>query len=89
MHQIEQGRLPILAKKNFSKREQIHYDFMMKLFGTSLNLEKAERSMVHSQKRERDTLFRHQPLSRKRESELLRGNTLGDYDAVLFTEGFP
>ncbi|MBI5251920.1 MAG: coproporphyrinogen III oxidase family protein, partial [Desulfomonile tiedjei] len=43
MRQIEQGKLPILAKKNFSKREQIHYDFMMKLFGTSLNLEKAER----------------------------------------------
>jgi menaquinone C8-methyltransferase len=40
---VEQGKLPILAKKNFSKREQIHYDFMMKLFGTSLNLAKAEK----------------------------------------------
>jgi len=43
MAQIKQGKLPILARKNFSKREQIHYDFMMKLFGTSLNLQKAEK----------------------------------------------
>lgn len=39
---IRRNKLPILAKKNFSKMEQIHYDFMMKLFGTSINVDKAE-----------------------------------------------
>lgn len=40
---ISQGRLPILAKKSFKTIEQIHYDFMMKLFGTSLDVSKAEK----------------------------------------------
>lgn len=35
-------KLPLLARKNFSEREQIHYDFMMQLFGTSLDIAKAE-----------------------------------------------
>jgi coproporphyrinogen III oxidase-like Fe-S oxidoreductase len=35
-------RFPLLARKEFSKREQIHYDFMMKLFGTSLDVAEAE-----------------------------------------------
>ncbi len=39
---IEKGKLPLMAKRGFSKAEQINYDFMMKLFGTSLNLEIAE-----------------------------------------------
>lgn len=43
IRQVEEGKLPILAKKSFSRKEQIHYDFMMKLFGTSLNLKKAEK----------------------------------------------
>jgi menaquinone C8-methyltransferase len=40
---VREGRLPILAKKSFSTIEQIHYDFMMKLFGTSLDVSKAEK----------------------------------------------
>jgi menaquinone C8-methyltransferase len=35
-------KLPLLAKKSFSEREQIQYDFMMKLFGTSLDIGKQE-----------------------------------------------
>jgi coproporphyrinogen III oxidase-like Fe-S oxidoreductase len=42
MHQVGTGNLPILAKKSFSAKEQIHYDFMMKLFGTSLNVKDIE-----------------------------------------------
>jgi coproporphyrinogen III oxidase-like Fe-S oxidoreductase len=42
MHQVSTGNLPILAKKSFSAKEQIHYDFMMKLFGTSLNIKDIE-----------------------------------------------
>ncbi|MBI5570761.1 MAG: coproporphyrinogen III oxidase family protein [Desulfomonile tiedjei] len=40
---VEEGRFPILAKRNFTETEQIQYDFMMKLFGTSLDVEKAEK----------------------------------------------
>ncbi len=39
---IRRGSFPLLAKKEFSRTEQIHYDFMMKLFGSSLDVEKAE-----------------------------------------------
>ncbi len=42
MKAVASGRLPILAKKDFTIREQIQYDFMMKLFGMSLDLERAE-----------------------------------------------
>ncbi len=40
---VKNGKLPLFAKKDFSTTEQIQYDFMMKLFGTSLDMEKAER----------------------------------------------
>jgi coproporphyrinogen III oxidase-like Fe-S oxidoreductase len=40
---IKERRLPILAKREFSIKEQIQYDFMMKLFGMSLDLKKAEK----------------------------------------------
>jgi menaquinone C8-methyltransferase len=39
---VEEGRFPILAKRDFTETEQIQYDFMMKLFGTSLDVRKAE-----------------------------------------------
>lgn len=39
---IRERKLPILAKREFSIKEQIQYDFMMKLFGMSLDLKKAE-----------------------------------------------
>lgn len=40
--QTSEHRLPVMAKKVFSETEQIQYDFVMKLFGTSLDLGKAE-----------------------------------------------
>ncbi|MBI4965725.1 MAG: coproporphyrinogen III oxidase family protein [Desulfomonile tiedjei] len=39
---VEQEKLPLLARRDFSRTEQIQYDFMMKLFGTSLDVAKAE-----------------------------------------------
>ncbi len=39
---VHERRLPILAKKDFTIREQIQYDFMMKLFGMSLDVARAE-----------------------------------------------
>ncbi len=40
---IQGGTFPLLAVKEFSRTEQIHYDFMMKLFGSSLEVDKAEK----------------------------------------------
>lgn len=40
---LRRGKLPLQATKNFSEREQIQYDFMMKLFSTSLDVAEAER----------------------------------------------
>ena len=37
--QVENGALPILASKRFSKSERIRYDLLMRLFGRSLDLE--------------------------------------------------
>ncbi len=38
IHEINEGRLPLAAKKVFSIKEQLRYDFLMKLFGLSLDL---------------------------------------------------
>ena len=35
---IERGELPLAASRDFSLRERIRYDFLMKLFGTRLNV---------------------------------------------------
>ncbi|MGA1875155.1 MAG: coproporphyrinogen III oxidase family protein [bacterium] len=37
--EIQQGRLPLMAQKIFSVKEQMRYDFLMKLFGGFLDLE--------------------------------------------------
>lgn len=39
---IEKGKVPLTAKKDFSIREQVHYYFMMKLFGSHIDLRQAE-----------------------------------------------
>lgn len=36
--QIDRGDLPLSASRDFSLRERIRYDFLMKLFGTRLNV---------------------------------------------------
>ena len=36
--QIDRGELPLAASRIFSVRDQIRYDFLMKLFGTRLNV---------------------------------------------------
>ncbi|MCX8109700.1 MAG: coproporphyrinogen III oxidase family protein [Syntrophorhabdaceae bacterium] len=38
--QINKGILPVMAKREFTLKEQISYDFLMKLFGLSLDLGK-------------------------------------------------
>ncbi|MHB8910184.1 MAG: coproporphyrinogen III oxidase family protein [Syntrophales bacterium] len=37
--QIDRGELPLAAARVFSVRDRIRYDFLMKLFGTTLNVE--------------------------------------------------
>ena len=39
---VGKGQWPILAKKDFSRKERALYDFMMKLFGASLDIQKEE-----------------------------------------------
>ena len=39
IRQINEGTLPIVAKKDFSVKERVRYDFLMKLFGLRLDLE--------------------------------------------------
>ena len=36
--QIDRGELPLAASRVFSLRDRIRYDFLMKLFGTRLNV---------------------------------------------------
>ena len=40
IQKLNENRLPIAAKKDFSIKERVRYDFLMKLFGLSLDLEK-------------------------------------------------
>ncbi len=39
---IHRGKVPLTAKRDFSLREQVHYYFMMKLFGSRIDLREAE-----------------------------------------------
>ncbi len=39
---IDQGKFPVFARKDFSLQDKVGYDFMMKLFGTSLNISEIE-----------------------------------------------
>jgi coproporphyrinogen III oxidase-like Fe-S oxidoreductase len=39
IHELEVGRLPLAAKKIFSMKERMRYDFLMKLFGLTLDLQ--------------------------------------------------
>ena len=40
IQKLNENRLPIAAKRDFSIKERVRYDFLMKLFGLSLDLEK-------------------------------------------------
>jgi coproporphyrinogen III oxidase-like Fe-S oxidoreductase len=40
--EVNRGRFPLQALKEFSQKERVAYDFVMKLFGTSLDVGKAE-----------------------------------------------
>lgn len=35
---VEKGEMPLMASRNFGRKERIHYDFLMKLFGGRLDL---------------------------------------------------
>lgn len=40
---LKSGKLPLFAKKDFSFKERVRYEFMMKLFGTELTISQCER----------------------------------------------
>lgn len=47
--QINKGILPVMAKRDFTLKERISYDFLMKLFGLKLDLDELQRKhRVHA-----------------------------------------
>lgn len=87
---IDEGRFPILARKTFSETEQIQYDFMMKLFGTSVDIEKAEAKFGRRFMR---TLWKEIPLFQltgalKSENGTLRLTRKGQYFWVIMMREF-
>ncbi|MEW5800647.1 MAG: coproporphyrinogen III oxidase family protein [bacterium] len=42
IRKLRQGRLPLASQRAFSKKERMRYDFLMKLFGRSLNIGQLE-----------------------------------------------
>jgi menaquinone C8-methyltransferase len=52
MARIEEDKLPLKAVRPFSQRDQMRYEFMMKLFGMSLNLAEAEHKFAGRFRRE-------------------------------------
>ena len=38
IHEVDEGSLPLAAKKEFTMKERMRYDFLMKLFGLTLDL---------------------------------------------------
>ena len=49
---LRRGQLPILAARRFSRAEQLRYDFLMKMFGGSLDLEHLRNKYGGSAERE-------------------------------------
>ena len=87
---IKDRKLPILAKREFSIKEQIQYDFMMKLFGMSLDLKKAEEKYAG---RFLKTLWKETPLLRlmgalDNDNGVLRLTPKGQYLWVIMMREF-
>jgi len=87
---LASGKLPLLAKKDFSMKEQIHYGFMMKLFGRSLDLAEAERNFDGNFAR---TLRKETALLRalgalKRDNGVLKLTRTGRYLWVIMMREF-
>jgi len=87
---LTSGKLPLLAKKDFSMKEQIHYGFMMKLFGRSLDLAEAERNFgghFASTLRKETALFRALG-ALKRDNGVLKLTRYGLYLWVIMMREF-
>lgn len=42
IRKLDEGVLPITARRDFSMKERLRYDFLMKLFGLSLDLDELQ-----------------------------------------------
>jgi len=87
---IRKGNIPIFARKDFSTTEQIQYDFMMKLFGTALDVEKAEKKFGGKFMK---TLWKEIPFfnltgALKKENGTLKLTRLGQYFWVIMMREF-
>lgn len=87
---IHRDKIPIFARRDFSIPEQIQYDFMMKLFGTALDLNKAEKKFGG---RFMKTLWKEIPFfnltgALKKENGTLKLTRLGQYFWVIMMREF-
>jgi menaquinone C8-methyltransferase len=59
LNALDKNQFPIFARKDFNFKDQIHYDFMMKLFSTSMPLDYMEAKFNNSFKK---TLWKELPI---------------------------
>lgn len=90
IEETSRGKLPVFARKNFSVTEQIQYDFMMKLFGTALDVSKAENKFGGKFAK---TLWKEIPLFRltgalSNENGMLKLTRRGQYFWVIMMREF-
>jgi hypothetical protein len=90
INEVNQGRLPLAAKKEFSMKERMCYDFLMKLFGLTLDLRQI--SIKHGANAYRylwlETLFFRLAGGITKEDNILRLTQKGQYYWVLMMREF-
>ncbi|HOJ72165.1 MAG TPA: coproporphyrinogen III oxidase family protein [Syntrophorhabdaceae bacterium] len=88
--QINKGILPVMAKREFTLKEQISYDFLMKLFGLSLDLEKLSKKNKVNVFRYlfAEILFFIMTGALKKEGKTLRLTKKGQYYWVIMMREF-
>lgn len=90
IRRLREGALPVMAMRNFSMKERLRYDFLMKLFGLSLNLEeiKAKTGASMYSYLWPEMLFFTLIGGLKREGNLLKLTKKGQYYWVLMMREF-
>ncbi len=87
---IRAGELPLAARREFSLKERLRYDFLMKLFGIQLDLEKLREKWQRAIMRYlwKEILFFRMVGGLKRKGSLLRLTPRGQYYWVIMMREF-
>ncbi|MCX7965388.1 MAG: coproporphyrinogen III oxidase family protein, partial [Syntrophorhabdaceae bacterium] len=88
--QIEKGILPIMAKREFTLKEKISYDFLMKLFGLKLDLQELGKKYNTSVYRHlfAEIMFFRLTGALKKEKKILTLTKKGQYYWVIMMREF-